>query len=153
MATSISLNSQLREALLTLQTETPGLMGAVLVSTAGLTIVSMLPENADPDVVAAMTAPLLALSERAVKELWQGRLSQVLIKGHEGIYALAEKVNSQVAIVALASRDAKLGFVFMNMARASLIIDRIIAETLRAYPPPPSRKISATAIRRFRRLK
>jgi predicted regulator of Ras-like GTPase activity (Roadblock/LC7/MglB family) len=148
-----SLNSQLHEGLLTLQAETPGLLGAVLLTAGGLTIVSTLPESVEADVVAAMAAPMLALGERTVEELWQGRLSQVLIKGYEGPYALVEKVNSQVAMVALASREAKLGLVFMNVARTTLAIGRIIDETLQAYPSSVSRKPSAAAIRRLRRLK
>jgi len=153
VATRGNLNGQLREALLTLQAETPGLVGAVLLSTAGLTIVSTLPETVEADVVAAMTAPMLALGERTVKELWQGELSQVLIKGQHGTYALVEKVNSQVAMVALAREEAKLGLAFMNMARASLAIAIIIEEALRAYPSSVSQKPSARAIRRLRRLK
>ena len=153
MATRGNLNSQLRKALLTLEAETPGVMGAVLVSAAGLTIVSTLPDGVEPDVVAAMTAPLLALSERAIEELWQGRLSQVLIVGQDGAYGLVEKVNSQVAIVALASKEAKLGFVFMNMTGASGAIATIIREALRAHPLPAPQKIAARSVRKFRRLK
>jgi predicted regulator of Ras-like GTPase activity (Roadblock/LC7/MglB family) len=153
VATGSTLNGRLRDALLTLQAETPGLLGTVLVSTAGLTIASTLPETVEPDVVAAMTAPMVALSERTAKELWQGQLAQVLVKGQSGTYVLMEKVNSQVAIVALASKDTKLGFVFMNMTRASATIDRIIKETLEAYPSRPSPRISDTAIRRFRRFR
>ncbi len=153
MATGISLNSQLRGVLLNLQAETPGLMGAVLVSAAGLTIVSTLPENVEADVVAAMSASMVALGERTVKELWGSQLSQVLIKGQEGTYTLVEKVNRQVAMVVLASEEARLGLVFMNMARASLVIARIIEEALQAYPSPLSRKPSAPTIHRLRRVK
>ncbi len=150
---STNLSTRLREALLALEADTPGLIGAVLLSTAGLTIVSTLPRDVQADVVAALTAPMLALGERTAKALWQGQLSQVLIKGQKGTYALVEKVNSKVAMVALASEEAKLGLVLMNMARASLTISRIIEETLRAYPSSLSEKPSATTIRRFRRLK
>ena len=152
MVAPSNLNRRLRDTLLTLQMDTPGLLGAVLVSTAGLTIVSTLPEPVEPDVVAALTAPTLALSERTVEELWHGQLLQVLIKGHDGTYILVEKVNSQVAIVALASRDAKLGLIFINMTRASAAIARIIEEALEAHPAPRPR-ISEASLRRFRRLK
>lgn len=153
MATRSNLNSQLRGVLLNLQAETPGLMGAVLLSAAGLTIVSTLPENVEADVVAAMTASMVALGERTAKELWRSQLSQVLIKGQEGTYALVEKVNSQVAMVVLAGDEARLGLVFMNMTRASMAIARIIEEALRAYPSSLSEKPSPTSIRRLRRVK
>jgi len=90
-------------------------MGAVLVSTAGLTIVSTLPETVEADVMAAMTAFMVALGERTIKGLWESQLSQVLIKGQERTYALVEKVNSQVTMLALANQEAKLGVILMNM--------------------------------------
>ncbi len=127
-------------------------MGAVLVSTAGLTIVSTLPETVEADVMAAMTAFMGALSERTITGLWESQLSQVLIKSQERTYALVEKVNSRTATVALTNEQARLGLVFMNMARASLAIAGIIEEALRAYPSSLSRRPSATNIRRFRRL-
>ena len=49
-------------------------MGAVLVSTAGLTIVSTLPETVEADVMAAMTAFMGALSERTTTGLWESQL-------------------------------------------------------------------------------
>lgn len=127
-------------------------MGAVLVSTAGLTIVSTLPETVEADVIAAMTAFMGALSERTITGLWESQLSQVLIKSQERTYALVEKVNSQVTMLALANQEAKMGLIFMNMARASLAIARIIEESLRIYPSSLSPNPSATTIRRFRRL-
>ena len=76
----------------------------------------------------------------------------MLIKGQERTYALGEKVNSQMATFALTNEQARLGLVFMNMARASLAIAGIIEESLRIYPSSLSPNPSATTIRRFRRL-
>lgn len=150
MARSSNLDSQLREALIFLQTETPGIIGAVLVSNSGLTICSALPDNIQSDVVAAMTASMLALGERTAKELWEGKLDQVLIKGESGSYTLVEKVNPQVAIVVLASVQAKLGLVLLNVLRTSLAISKIIEEALRVYPASLSQRPSPATIRRFR---
>lgn len=61
-------------------------MGAVLVSTAGLTIVTTLPETVEADVMATMTAFMVALGNRTIKGLWESQLSQVLIKGQERTY-------------------------------------------------------------------
>lgn len=65
--------------------------------------------------MAAMTAFMVALGERTIKGLWESQLSQVLIKGQERTYALVEKVNSQVTMLALANQEAKLGVILMNM--------------------------------------
>jgi len=151
MATGSNLNDQLRDALLFLQAETPGLTGAVLVSSSGLTIISTLPDTIEADVVAAMTAALLALGDRTAQELWQGKSDQVMIKGEKGTFTLVEKVNSQVSIVALASVQAKLGLVLMNMLRTSLAVAKIIEAALQAYPSSVSQKPSPATIHRFRR--
>lgn len=153
MVTASSLNERLREALIVMQTETPGLIGAVVVSTSGLTIVSTLPDDIEGDVVSAMTASLLALGDRTANELWRGRLDQVLIRGEKGTFALVEKVNSQVAIVVLASVQAKLGLVLVNLLRASLTVHGIIEEALQACPPPLSQRPTLAAVRRLRRIK
>jgi hypothetical protein len=151
MAIGRNLNDKLRDALLFMQAETPGLMGAVLVSSSGLTIVSTLPNTIEADVVAAMTASLLALGDRTAQELWQGKSDQVMIKGEKGTFTLVEKVNSQVAIVILASVQAKLGLVLMNMLRTSLAVAKIIEEALQAYPSSLTQKPSTATIHRFRR--
>lgn len=151
MAIGRNLNDKLRDALLFMQAETPGLMGAVLVSSSGLTIVSTLPNTIEADVVAAMTASLLALGDRTAQELWQGKSDQVMIKGEKGTFTLVEKVNSQVAIVILASVQAKLGLVLMNMLRTSLAVAKIIEEALQAYPSSLAQKPSTATIHRFRR--
>lgn len=151
MAIGRNLNDKLRDALLFMQAETPGLMGAVLISSSGLTIVSTLPNTIEADVVAAMTASLLALGDRTAQELWQGKSDQVMIKGEKGTFTLVEKVNSQVAIVILASVQAKLGLVLMNMLRTSLAVAKIIEEALQAYPSSLTQKPSTATIHRFRR--
>jgi len=151
MAIGRNVNDKLRDALLFMQAETPGLMGAVLVSSSGLTIVSTLPNTIEADVVAAMTASLLALGDRTAQELWQGKSDQVMIKGEKGTFTLVEKVNSQVAIVILASVQAKLGLVLMNMLRTSLAVAKIIEEALQAYPSSLTQKPSTATIHRFRR--
>lgn len=127
------------------------MIGAVLVSTSGLTIISTLPDTIEADVVAAMTAALLALGDRTAQELWQGKSDQVMIKGEKGTFTLVEKVNSQVSIVVLASVQAKLGLVLMNMLRTSLAVAKIIEAALQAYPSSVSQKPSPGTIHRFRR--
>ena len=47
----------------------PGVKAAMIVSTEGLPIASMLPQGVDEERIAAMTATLLSLSERAIIEI------------------------------------------------------------------------------------
>jgi len=74
------LNAQLAE----LVRLNPQIEGSALVSSDGLMISSQLPANFDEDRVAAMSAALLTLGERAVDELEKGVPEQVTVKGDKG---------------------------------------------------------------------
>jgi hypothetical protein len=57
---------------------------AAVVSFDGLPMASALPAGMDEDRVAAMSAALLSLGERAAQGLGRGELSQVYIEGETG---------------------------------------------------------------------
>ena len=62
----------------------PEVKGAMIVSTEGLPIASMLPQGIDEERIAAMTATLFSLSEKAIIEMGKGDINQFYIKGSEG---------------------------------------------------------------------
>jgi len=80
-------------------------------------IASRLPEALTDDLMAAMTAAMLALGERIANDLNRGQLSQVYIKGENG-YVLLMAVNESAVLTAIASEEAKLGLVFLDMQQA-----------------------------------
>jgi len=96
---------------------TPELEGAAVVSVEGLMIASRLPEALSDDVMAAMSAAMLALGERIAQDLNRGKLDQVVIKGDQG-YVLLMAVNENAVLAALVSEEAKLGLVFLDMRKA-----------------------------------
>jgi len=57
---------------------------SALISTDGLMIASALPAGMDEDRVGAMSAALLSLGDRAVRELARGTLERVLLQGERG---------------------------------------------------------------------
>ncbi|MBV1889008.1 MAG: roadblock/LC7 domain-containing protein, partial [Proteobacteria bacterium] len=57
---------------------------SAVISTDGLTIASMLPQDMDEDRVGAMSAAMLSLGDRTAEELGRGQLDQVLVKGDKG---------------------------------------------------------------------
>lgn len=80
-------------------------------------IASSLPEALAEDLVAAMSAAMLALGERIAADLSRGKLSQVYIKGSDG-YVLLMAVDEGAVLTALTGDEAKLGMVFLDMQRA-----------------------------------
>ena len=104
---------------------TPELEGAAVVSVEGLMIASRLPEVLSEDVMAAMSAAMLALGERIAQDLNRGKLDQVVIKGDQG-YVLLMAVNDNAVLAALVSEEAKLGLVFLDMRKALLDLRQLL---------------------------
>ena len=92
----------------------PELDAAAIVTIDGLPMASALPPGMHEDRVAAMSAALLSLGERAAEGLGRGALSQVYIEGEQGtVYLLA--AGEDAVLVAVASRGAKAGLVLYEL--------------------------------------
>ncbi len=104
----------IKQRLSALESQTPELEGAAVISVEGLMIASRLPEALTDDLMAAMATAMLALGERIANDLNRGELSQVYIKGEHG-YVLLMAVNESAVLTAIASEEAKLGLVFLDM--------------------------------------
>ena len=114
---SPSKAERIRARLGALQSLTPELEAAAVISVEGLMIASSLPESVAEDRMAAMSAAMLALGERIAKELDRGGLKQVYIKGDDG-YVLLMSVDERAVLATLASDEAKLGLVLLDMQEA-----------------------------------
>ena len=108
---------RIEERLDALRAMSPELEAAALIGVEGLTIAASSAEEADDEVLAAMTAAMLALGERIASELGRGDLEQVLIKGEKG-YVLLMGVDERAVLTALAGAEAKLGLLFLELRRA-----------------------------------
>ncbi|MFW9848994.1 MAG: roadblock/LC7 domain-containing protein [Candidatus Thorarchaeota archaeon] len=93
----------------------PGVEGAALVSLDGLMISSALPES-EQERVAAISAAMLSLGEKATGELDRGNLMEIYVKGDRG-YSLMTSVGDSALLLVLAKVDAQLGLIFMDMQR------------------------------------
>jgi len=103
----------------------PDIEAITLVSTDGLPIESVLPTDMEEDRVAAMGAALLSLGERAAEELERGRLEQVVVRAEKGDVILTS-VGEDALLLALMSREAKLGMIFMALKRLVKELKKII---------------------------
>ena len=101
-----------------LEAATPDIEASAVVSDDGFIIASVLPQDIDEDRVGARSATMLALGERASGELERGELEQTFVKGKNG-YVIMSFVGESAVLTAIASKDAKLGLVFLEMKRAT----------------------------------
>jgi len=108
-----------------LQGSIPEIEACAIVSVEGLPIVSALPTDVDEAKVAAMTAAMLTLGEKAAMELGKGEFKQVIIEGQEG-WLLAIQAGMNACLTVSTTSQAKLGLIFLDMKRAAEKIGEMI---------------------------
>jgi hypothetical protein len=121
----MSRTDDLNRILRSLQSGTPEIEASALISEDGLMIASALPNHIDEMRVAGISSTLLSLGQRAATELQRGNLEQVLIRGKDG-YVVMVGAASGTMLLVLATHDAKLGLIFLDMTKAVKDISKII---------------------------
>jgi predicted regulator of Ras-like GTPase activity (Roadblock/LC7/MglB family) len=120
-----SRTEQLVERLRDLQASSGDVEAAAIVSVDGLSIASSMPGNIEEDRVSAMSAAMLSLGERISNELGRGTLQQVYIKGENG-YVILTAVGEEAVLTVMARREAKLGLIFLDIARTVQDLEALI---------------------------
>jgi len=103
----------------------PEVKAASIVSVEGLPIASALPRNVDETRIAAMTAAMLSLGERAAQEFEKGDLEQVYVRGVDG-YILVMGAGPNAVLTVSASKEVKLGLIFLDCKRACEKIAKLV---------------------------
>lgn len=116
---------RLDRALQELLAQTPEIEAATVVSFDGLPMASALPPSMDEDRVAAMSAALLSLGERAAQGLGRGDLSQVYIEGESGTVFLVS-AEDEAVLVAVAAKGAKAGLMLYEVRRAAAVVAAVL---------------------------
>ena len=101
---------------------------AAVVSADGLPMASALPDYVEEDRLAAMSAALLTLGERAADGLGKGELAQVFVEGAHG-HVVLMAAGPDAVLVTVTTRAAKVGLVLFEMRRAAATIATIMAST------------------------
>ena len=122
-----SRSERLDRAIHALLAQTPELEAAAVVSFDGLPMAAALPPSMDEDRVAAMSAALLSLGERAAQGLGRGELSQVYIEGDAGTVFLVS-ADDEAVLVAVASKGAKVGMMLYEVRRAAAAVAQALRE-------------------------
>ena len=125
---------RLHQALTGLLDQAPELEAAAVVSFDGLPMASALPLGMDEDRVAAMSAALLSLGEKAADGLGRGGLAQVYVEGEKGTVFLVSAADEAV-LVAVAARGAKTGLMLWEVRRAAAQVGDLLSDA----PGPVSR--------------
>ena len=113
-----SRSKQMVEELKKLQISSPDIQASAVVSIDGLIIASALPGSIEEDRVSAMSAAMLSLGERISIELRRGDLDQVYIRGDNG-YVMLTSVGQDAVLTVMASVNAKLGLIFLDIKRTA----------------------------------
>ncbi|MEM2957358.1 MAG: roadblock/LC7 domain-containing protein [Candidatus Jordarchaeaceae archaeon] len=110
-----------------MEANTPGIEASAVVSIQGLPIASAMPAEVDESVVAAMTAAMLSVGERAAQELARGNLQQITLQGDYG-YIIIKGAGMSAIITVLAKSDANLGLIMMVLKKISNRISELLSE-------------------------
>ncbi len=121
----MSMRSEDIEKVLRRMENVPGVEGAALVSADGFMLASSLPPDFSEDRVAAMGAAMVSIAERVNKELNRGKFELSIISGSDG-YTIATGVGLEAILVVLAAKNAKLGWVFLEVRRAAEELAQIL---------------------------
>ena len=138
--TSTSRSGRLDRILAELVGQVPEIEAASVVSFDGLAMAAALPPGMDEDRVAAMSAALLSLGERAAEGLGRGLLSQVYVEGEDGTVFLVS-ADDEAVLVAVAAKGAKVGLMLFEVRRAAAAVGAALKvemsyETVAAEPAP-----------------
>ncbi|HME55201.1 MAG TPA: roadblock/LC7 domain-containing protein [Candidatus Lokiarchaeia archaeon] len=116
---------ELEEILKNLTANIPEILATAVVSVEGLPIASMMPTEIDDTHIAAITAAMLSLGERAALELNKGPMEQILVRGEQG-NILVMGAGSNAVLTISTTKDVKLGLIFLDCKRACEKISKIV---------------------------
>jgi predicted regulator of Ras-like GTPase activity (Roadblock/LC7/MglB family) len=119
----------------------PEVEAAAVVSADGLPMASALPPHVEEDRLAAMSAALLTLGERAADNLGKGELAQVFVEGSNG-HVILMSAGANAVLVAVTAKGAKAGLILFEMRkgadRVRSVMDTPVAESSPVVTEEPS---------------
>ena len=127
MVVKKDIGKLLTETLRSFQAAAPGVTGSAVVSVDGFAIASELPTSVEERRVCAMSAAMLALGEQTATEFEHGALERVFVEGGSG-YTIITSAGPEAVLAAIASRDAKLGLVFLQVGRTAELVRGVMTE-------------------------
>ncbi|MGQ4834696.1 MAG: roadblock/LC7 domain-containing protein, partial [Candidatus Asgardarchaeia archaeon] len=112
------LRDKLRGILNELESIDPEIEASAIIRTDGLLMASSFRIDIDKNLVAAMNAAVLNISNRAATEMKRGKLQELIIRADNGIIALVNAGENAILSV-IAKKDANLGLLLFEMKKAA----------------------------------
>ena len=122
MATNVE---KMHEILRGLRRASADVVGASIVSIDGFVIASLLPAEIDEEQVSGMAAAMVGVGERISSELMGSNMEQTYVRSAKG-YVVLNAVGADSVLVALTTKDAKLGLIFIELKRAVAELARLV---------------------------
>ncbi len=122
---ALTKQEQITQLLKKLQTSTPDIEGAAVISMDGLVIASSLPSSVEEDRVSAMSAALYGIGARTAEELERGGVEQIYIKGKTG-YMIITQSGAEAVLAVIANEKAKLGIIFLDIKRGAEELAKLV---------------------------
>lgn len=119
----------------------PEVEAAAVVSADGLPMASALPSHVEEDRLAAMSAALLTLGERAADNLGKGELAQVFVEGSNG-HVILMSAGLNAVLVAVTSKGAKAGLILFEMRKAADRVKSVMDFPVETSTPEPTAEVS-----------
>jgi uncharacterized protein len=119
----------------------PEVEAAAVVSADGLPMASALPPHVEEDRLAAMSAALLTLGERAADNLGKGELAQVFVEGSNG-HVILMSAGANAVLVAVTARGAKAGLILFEMRKAADRVRGVMDTPMTESAPPQDQSYS-----------
>ena len=104
--------AELKNVLESFVRQTPDVEGALLVSSDGLPISSIIPTKLDEERTSAMSAAMLSMGDRIARDLARGDIDRILVEGTRG-YSVLVGCTEDIVLLVLASQNCKKGILFL----------------------------------------
>jgi hypothetical protein len=105
--------------------ESGNLDSSCIVSEDGLPICSAISDVEEENLLSAISAAILAMGERTVEELKQGKLSQVTIQADDGVTVVRSAGKHQL-IIGTARSKVGLGLIHLALRKSSTKVAEIL---------------------------
>ncbi|MCD6381296.1 MAG: roadblock/LC7 domain-containing protein [Candidatus Odinarchaeota archaeon] len=117
---------ELEELLMELTRSVKGILAAVIVDSQGLPISSIMPQGIEEELIAAMTATILSVSQNALKELGQGTIEKIMVEGDNGSLILRNAGENAILAV-LVDNKSNIGLIFYALKKFSKRIESVLS--------------------------
>ncbi|MHA1506663.1 MAG: roadblock/LC7 domain-containing protein [Candidatus Asgardarchaeia archaeon] len=117
---------ELEELLMELTRSVRGILAAVIVDSQGLPISSIMPQGIEEELIAAMTATILSVSQNALKELGQGMIEKIMVEGDNGSLIMRNAGENAILAV-LVDNKSNIGLIFYALKKFSKRIESILS--------------------------